>query len=317
MNSVPPSRTQSAEPCSRVLIAVDSSAASQRALQYACHVVPSRGAVHLVSVAENPRTLLPTGRLAGAALEAARAELLRDATDALVRARDVFANRDVRVETRSIDLSKQSGDVAGALLETARAWHADLMVLGARQHHGILRWVEGTVSEPLSRSSPCPLLIVPESFEDELPAGPRKMLFAVDGSEQAKRALRYGVALATPDADLRAIYVVDCAVRLADFIPIHVFEEAFVQEGTAALADAERILSSVGRQCTAAMVRTGRTSDDVANAIIREAGRWGADLLVMGTHGRRGVVRWMLGSVAGRVARVTPVPLLLVNTRER
>ncbi|KAF1061876.1 universal stress protein [Burkholderia gladioli] len=64
------------------------------------------------------------------------------------------------------------------------------------------------------------------------------------------------------------------------------------------------------------MVCTERTNDDVAHAILREAGRWGADLIVVGSHGRRGMARWLLGSVAGRVARMTSIPLLIVNERD-
>jgi nucleotide-binding universal stress UspA family protein len=47
--------------------------------------------------------------------------------------------------------------------------------------------------------------------------------------------------------------------------------------------------------------------------IIREAAEWGADLIVMGTHGRRGLARWALGSCAEEVARASPVPVLLVR----
>jgi nucleotide-binding universal stress UspA family protein len=60
-------------------------------------------------------------------------------------------------------------------------------------------------------------------------------------------------------------------------------------------------------------LHTKRSGDDVARTIVREAIRWPADLLVMGTHGRRGVAGWVLGSVSNRVARITATPLLLVR----
>jgi nucleotide-binding universal stress UspA family protein len=56
--------------------------------------------------------------------------------------------------------------------------------------------------------------------------------------------------------------------------------------------------------------------DDIAHAIAREAESWRADLLVLGTHGRRGPARWLLGSVASRVARITKTPLMLVRGSE-
>ncbi|XUW90467.1 universal stress protein [Burkholderia sp. M6-3] len=49
------------------------------------------------------------------------------------------------------------------------------------------------------------------------------------------------------------------------------------------------------------------------NVIVKEADHWRADLVVMGTHGRRGLSHWLLGSVASRVLRITQVPVLLVH----
>ena len=57
-------------------------------------------------------------------------------------------------------------------------------------------------------------------------------------------------------------------------------------------------------------VQTG----DPRNVIVADAARWSADLIVMGTHGRRGVARMWLGSVAEQVARVAPCPVLFVRS---
>jgi len=58
-------------------------------------------------------------------------------------------------------------------------------------------------------------------------------------------------------------------------------------------------------------------SGRVADAIVKQAKKWRADLVVMGTHGRRGVQRALLGSDAELVLRYSPVPVLLVPARER
>jgi nucleotide-binding universal stress UspA family protein len=67
----------------------------------------------------------------------------------------------------------------------------------------------------------------------------------------------------------------------------------------------------------AALVDTETSNDDIAHAIVREAQRWNADLLALGTHGRRGPARWLLGSVASRVARIATTPLMLVHKDEQ
>lgn len=297
----------------RVYVAIDPYGASEHAVAVARRVIATSGAVRLVSVAENPLTHVPAGSLVGDALNAARAELSEKAHEAVVAASGVFAQRDVHVETQTIDLSQHGGDVAHALVEDARAWHAELIVLGARQHHGLVRWIEGAVSEPLARLAECPVLVVPESCSDKAGHSLNRLLFAVDGSDQAAQAMRFGLRFATSTTHARAIYVVDCAVRLSDLAPIDILENAFVEEGTRALEAAKsRLAGTVARPGTA-LIRTDRTRDDVAHAIVREAERWHADLIVMGTHGRRGIVRWMLGTVAGRVAQIARTPVLLVR----
>jgi nucleotide-binding universal stress UspA family protein len=175
------------------------------------------------------------------------------------------------------------------------------------------RWVEGTVSEPLTRRLRCPILVVPENYGTTVGHLPERILIAVDGSPQSMSALRNGIRFATPDTHLRAVYVIDRAVRFSDFVPIAALEDAFVNEGNHALAAADAVLAEVSARTTTALVSTGPTSDDVAHTIVREASGWDAQLIVMGTHGRRGMARWILGSVAGRVAQITQTPLLLVQ----
>lgn len=63
------------------------------------------------------------------------------------------------------------------------------------------------------------------------------------------------------------------------------------------------------------LIQPDRNGADVAHLIVHDAVEWNADMLVMGTHGRRGVTGWLVGSVAGRVARITKTPLLLVNPK--
>ncbi len=315
MNAANPISAPLAPPA-RLLVAVDASPASHQALTYARNLLPPDGKARFVSVADDPRTLVPTGRLVGAALRTARAELLQDAADALAQAKDTFARCDVQVETEVIDVSKHGGTIVDALVDAAATWQADLLIVGARQHHGLLRWIEGTVSEPLAKLSQCPILIVPEHFEVKPGQLPARILFALDASRPALRALRYGIRFATRETYVHAIYVVDRSVRSGDVMPIGMLENAFIEEGTAALAEAKPILDRVSGRSSTTVLETERTGDDVAHAIVRAGVNWHADLIVMGTHGRHGMAGWILGSVAQRVARLTHVPLLLVHARE-
>ncbi|SHK25914.1 universal stress protein [Paraburkholderia terricola] len=299
----------------RILIAVDLSSVSARAAAYVRYLAAPGAQVRVVSVAENPRTLLPLGSLTDAALQTARAELLRDASEAAAHAKEAFANGNGAVEADVIELSRHGGYTANALIDAATEWKADLLVVGARQHRGILRWVEGTVSESVTTQTPCSILVVPASYDAEIPEFPRRILFALDGSPASLDAMQFGLQLATPEAHLRAVYVIDRAVRLTDFVPIHVLEDAFIEEGKTALANAAGVFANLSNHVETGLLRTKPTSDDVPHTIVREAERWHADLVVVGTHGRRGLARWFLGSVAARTARIAQTPLLLARPR--
>ncbi|WP_175829919.1 universal stress protein [Burkholderia cepacia] len=297
----------------RVLIAVDGSTASAHALAYAKALLPSNAAVHIVSVAENPRTLVPLGSKTMAFLESARVELLRDASDALSRAKAALDRDDLVIDTEVVDLATHGGDVVNALADSVQTWQAELLIVGARQHHGLLGWVEGTVSGPLGKLVGCPLLIVPEGFASVAEHVPRRMLFAVDGSEIALDALRTGLTFSRADTEFRAIYVVDPPPMLGDFVLGGALEEALIGEGNHVLLGATAILEGTAKHAQSQLIHADRTGADVSHLIVRDALEWNADMIVMGTHGRRGVTGWLVGSVAGRVARITKTPVLLVH----
>lgn len=117
------------------------------------------------------------------------------------------------------------------------------------------------------------------------------MLFAVDGSAPSQHALQYGLKLATKQTSLRIVNILDQAVSMSDFVPLPLFQDALVKESNAALAAAAELLAGLRIEVESAMINTERTGDDVPHAIVREADHWNADLVVVGTHGRRGLSR--------------------------
>jgi nucleotide-binding universal stress UspA family protein len=304
----------------RILLCVDPTAASARAAAFVPHLANKETRVRIVGVVENARAVIPLGPLAAFHLSAAHALLLQDVENACATAQEQFASSGAKVEIQIIDLITHGGEVVHALAKAAQDWQADLLVMGSRQHQGLLHWVEGTVSEPLMKFAACAILVVPEHGDVEWRGRPQRILFAVDGSSASQEALRIGARLARAGTEIRAIYVVDRAVRLTDFVPLTVLEDGLVEEGNASLAQASQFLETLpevgGAHLETALVNTDQANDDVAHAIEREAQTWHADILVMGTHGRRGLVRCLLGSVANRVAGIARTPLLLVREKD-
>jgi len=145
----------------------------------------------------------------------------------------------------------------------------------------------------------------------------RRILVPIDGSGTAARGLREAIRLAKAQhAKIRLVHVVDETMMLGtievglDPTPLL---RALAKQGRALLQRAKRLAGKLGVSAEVALYES--TAHRAAEAILREAAKWHADLIVMGTHGRRGVRRLVLGSDAEQVVREARVPVLLVRSR--
>lgn len=146
----------------------------------------------------------------------------------------------------------------------------------------------------------------------------RNILVPIDGSMMATQGLREGVELARRlGGRIRLLHVLNQTPWTAPgFVP------APMGDLLAALTQAGESILERGRQEVAAAhieveVRLVRVvGERVGEMVIDEAKSWPADLIVCGTHGRRGVRRLLLGSDAEYIVRLSPVPVLLVRTPE-
>lgn len=143
-----------------------------------------------------------------------------------------------------------------------------------------------------------------------------RVLVAIDGSPGAAYALRHAIGLASRSpAALRLVHVLDIGwLAFAPELALHTERIAAAKRaaGEAVLAQAQSEARAAGLDASAALLETGSPREDLAAAIAAEADRWKADVVVVGTQGHRALGRVVLGSVAERLARRSPVPLLLV-----
>lgn len=144
----------------------------------------------------------------------------------------------------------------------------------------------------------------------------KKLLVAIDGSECAQHALDEAIAVATlTQGSIRLAYVVDEPAVLAAagyYDPISL-REAMLTQAKATLDGAREEVAANHVAVDTEIVHTLDVNRDVAECINMAAQGWGAELIVLGTHGRRGPSRLMLGSVAERVLRVADTPVLIVR----
>ncbi|WP_321788310.1 universal stress protein [Paraburkholderia sp. J94] len=145
-----------------------------------------------------------------------------------------------------------------------------------------------------------------------------RILVALDGSQTASKALDFAIDLAHDSgSELLPLYVIDMPVLAYDvpgFDP-SIVRDAYVEKSRILSADAQ---NRMGRASVRGSPRTAEVelgADDIAQCIERAAADWHADLIVMGTHGRRGMQRLMLGSVAERVLRNACRPVMMVPAR--
>jgi nucleotide-binding universal stress UspA family protein len=143
-----------------------------------------------------------------------------------------------------------------------------------------------------------------------------RILVAVDGSPTSEHALRHAVGLAKGlSAALRIAHVVDMGVLpLAPELAIDIgaISKARRAAGEQVIEKARESCRAGGIEVETRLLETGTPAQRIAALIADEAGAWPADLVVAGTHGRTGVQRLLLGSVAEGIARVSRVPVLLV-----
>ena len=148
-----------------------------------------------------------------------------------------------------------------------------------------------------------------------------RILVATDGSATSELAIEQAARLAKDQgAQLRIVHVIEQSrLAFAAAGPVAVdlegIVEALRQSGKAALERGRAIAQKAGVQADAAIVGDDAVDDRVAMVLSDEARRWKADLIVLGTHGRRGINHLLMGSVAEAVARVAPAHVLLVRAR--
>jgi len=147
----------------------------------------------------------------------------------------------------------------------------------------------------------------------------RRILAPIDGSITSSHALEEALRFARAnDALLQPLFIVDLQPvaydSAATFYPD--MRDALLEEGRRLTKDAAARMEREGVKGSPRVAEVGLIGDDIAQCILRCGEDFGAELVVMGTHGRRGWQRLMLGSVAERFMRLARCPVMLVPGRE-
>ncbi len=315
----------------QILVPLDGSKLSEQAIPYAARIARSSHAtIQLVHVVVSVGITSPTPF-----------QLMQESLDE--------AHRKAKVYLTCI---AESSDLAGiktqikifyehpvySIIDTAQTDHADLIIMCSRGRGktGLARWVLGSVAQKVVRLSPVPVLVLqPEELQQggQKPGAEHvRILVGLDGSPFAEAAIspatNLATALAAPGAE---------EIHLIEFVQEPTFEEMLSVEQSHLDANlieigiqrAQEYLRTFSDKVAVSTAQSGvtfkwlvETCTDIADSLIQKAeGKLGGqarpyDMLVLTTHGRGGLQRWLMGSITERILQHIHVPVLVVHPQQ-
>jgi nucleotide-binding universal stress UspA family protein len=145
----------------------------------------------------------------------------------------------------------------------------------------------------------------------------QNILVPIDGSDTAALGLSEAIELARAlRGRIRLLHVVNTVTWVGDNVAPSILEELINQArsfGECVIHDAKTTVRSADVEVDSRIIEA--FGDAAGEAVIAEANSWPAQLIVCGTHGRRGLKRLLLGSDAEYIVRHAPVPVLLIRAR--
>ncbi|MBI2080297.1 MAG: universal stress protein [candidate division NC10 bacterium] len=239
-----------------------------------------------------------------------RESVLSDAREGL----QAWLEEAVPVEWRqylAIEVQLAVGDPAQQIAAAAEG--ADLIVMGTRGRSGLVHLVMGSVTAAVLRTARVPVLALRAGQADRPLTAVKRILWATDLGPTSEAAWRYALLLADMlAAEIFLLHVVSAAQVVGSPGPPAPLPGEWLEAEIAArdrdLASKQGEVEGLGLA-----VRRKVTMGAPAATILAEAEAERADLIVMGTHGRRGLPHVLLGSVAEAVIRRAPCPVLAVQ----
>jgi nucleotide-binding universal stress UspA family protein len=283
----------------KILLAIDSSEASQNVIsEAATRVWPPKTEFRILHVVD----------LSGVGRFAALIEEEKRAAEALVKAATGKFAGSGHVASAEVLV----GFPRTAVAEYANAWKADLVLVGSRGRGAVARFLLGSVAQGVLRMAHCSVEVVRREARERHASRPgMKILLATDGSDGAGAAAKSVAGRPWPSgSQVKIVSAVELLMPenaidvslSAPVYPASLLEEVWSDARNRAhdaVAEAQKTLAAAGMK-----IVDGETTPegDPRIVLLDLEKEWGADLIVLGSHGRRGIDRMLMGSVSESVA---------------
>jgi nucleotide-binding universal stress UspA family protein len=293
------------KPIRKLLLATDFSPPADVALQQAMNIARHAGAelviahAHPVTAAQS--TIAQTARLHSDVITQVSQRAIADAHRQLEQLFERVTDQGVKVSTLLVD--SPAGD---GIATAAREVGADLVVVGSQGRTGLSRLFLGSVAEKILRACDVSVLIARNSAGA---GGFRRLAVATACAPRAASAVETARGLAAPGAVMQLLHCWQIPAIYSEYATALVPVAAELAKEADATGD-----KWVSRYRAPGLdVRFVSLQGAPAHTIVQQLSEDPADMVLLGSHGRRGFERLLLGSVAERVARHAPCSVLIVR----
>jgi len=279
----------------KILVAVDSSESSRNALRQAFKLACEEKCWITVTSVVPPYE----GEIETLAMKDISAAIRKPCDDALGEAEQIAKNERVLVKTVC-----EEGEVYERIVDLADAENCDVIVMGRRGLRRIERALVGSVTARVIGHTQRDVLVVPEGAA----VGWDKIVLATDGSKYSAAATARAVSFARScGGELKVISVVDAPAEFYDGAPQAV--DGLVKKATGIVDDVKKQAEASGVNAETFVAKA-----EPSGAITELAEDQDANMIIIGSHGRTGLRRLLMGSVAEMVIGHAPCPVLVVKS---
>ena len=209
---------------------------------------------------------------------------------------------------------RRADDVRRAIVDEADTVGADLLVIGSHGRSGFERLLLGSTAERVVRKSTCPVLVVPPQSAPPYDGRFRQIVCGIDFSAASLQAFRHAIqTVAANGADVTLVHAIEMPPELHDRQIVAAYDVEAIR-AAAELGTRSRLEAIIaGNDSAHVRVKATVVEGRAHLEVLKIASARNADLVVLGTHGRSAIDRYVFGSNTDGVLRGAPCPVLTVR----